>query len=188
MAEPTPLAYQVAAQMQLKVAHYDDAIVKAQQAVDLNRNDADSRAVLAEVLIYCGRPEEAMTAIEAARRLDPHNAARYAYLEGFARFGLDQFDAAAQLLERALELGPDLWPPETTTYAEADCDPCELLLAAYGYLGRRDEAIQAMRNRLDGTWGTVGVNVRTVVAYRPFKEADDRERLAEGLRRAGQPE
>jgi TolB-like protein len=51
-----------------------------------------------------------------------------------------------------------------------------------------DEEIQAMRDRLDATWGTVGINVRTVLAYRPFKEAGDRERFAEGLRRAGQPE
>jgi TolB-like protein/class 3 adenylate cyclase/Flp pilus assembly protein TadD len=188
MVEPTSLAHQVAAQMRLRKARYDDAIAAAEQGVALDPSDADSRAVLAEVLIYCGRPEEALAAIEAARRLDPHNAARYAYLEGFARFGLDQFDAAAQLLERALELGPDLWPPETTTYSEADCDPCELLLAVYGYLGGRDDEIQAMRDRLDATWGTVGININTVLAYRPFKEAGDRERFAEGLRRAGQPE
>ena len=112
--------------------------------------------------------------------------ARYAYLEGFARFGLDQFDAAAQLLERALELGPDLWPLKMTTYREADCDPCELLLAAYGYLGGPDGDIQAMRDRLSGDWG--GGIGRTIVASRPFKEPGDRERFAEGLRRAGLPE
>jgi TolB-like protein len=185
MDAPTPLAHQVAAQMRLWRGRYDDAIAEAEQSVALDPSDADSRAVLAEVLIYCGRPEEAITAIGAARRLDPHNAARYAYLEGFARFGLGEFDAAAQLLERALELGPDLWPPERTTYREADCDPCELLLAVYGYLGGRDEGIHAMHDRLDATWGTVGININTVLAYRPFKEADDRERFAEGLRRAG---
>jgi adenylate cyclase len=127
-AEPTSLAHQVAAQMRLRQARYDDAIVEAEQGVALDPSNADSQAVLAEVLIYLGKPEAALSAIEVARRLDPHNRARYAYLEGFARFGLEQFDAAARLLERALELGSDLWPPETT-YREADCDPCELLLA-----------------------------------------------------------
>jgi tetratricopeptide (TPR) repeat protein len=139
------------------------------------------------VLIYCGRPEEAITAIEVARRLDPHNEARYAYLEGFARFGLDQFDAAARLLERALELGTDLWPA-ARTYREADCDPCELLLAAYGYVGGRDDNIQTMRDRLTGTWNSDMMVVRTMVAFRPFKEPRDAERYAEGLRRAGLPE
>ena len=184
MAEPSPLAHQVAAQTQLWRGHFDDAIVEAQRAVDLNPNDADSRAVLAEVLIYCNKPEEAITAIQVARRLDPHNEARYAYLEGLARFGLGQFEVAAQLLERALELGPDLWPPETTYY-EADCDPCELLLAAYGYLGGRDGDIQAMRDRLSDDWGGDAPKVRTIVALRPFKEPSDAERFAEGLRRAG---
>jgi len=116
---------------------------------------------------------------EAARRLDPHNQARYAYLEGFARFGLEQFDAAAQLLERALELGPDLWPPESP-YRGADCDPCELLLAAYGHLGGRDADIQAMRDRLSGTWNPYMMVVRTIVAFRPFKEPGD----ASGLPKA----
>jgi tetratricopeptide (TPR) repeat protein len=188
MAEPSALAYQVAAQMRLGKGQHDDAIVQAQQAVDLNPNDADSRAVLAEIMIYSGKPEEALTAIAVARRLDPYNEARYAYLEGFARFGLEQFEAAARLLERALELGSDLWPPETTTYREADCDPCELLLAAYGYLGGRDRDIQATRDRLTGTWNAEMMVVRTIVGYRPFNEQGDAERFAEGLRRAGLPE
>jgi adenylate cyclase len=185
MAEPSPLAHQVAAQILLGKGQHDDAIVEARKAVDLNPNDAVSRAVLAETLIYSGRPEEALTAIAVARRLDPYDEARYAYLEGFARFGMEQFDAAAQLLERALELGSDLWPPEPTTYREADCDPCEFLLAAYGYLGGRDRDIQATRNRLTGTWNAEMMVVRTIVGYRPFKEKSDAERFAEGLRRAG---
>ena len=187
MAEPSALAHQVAAQMHLWGGRADDAIVEAQHAVDLNPNDADSRAVLAEMLIYSGRPEEALAAVAMARRLDPYNEARYAYLEGFARFGLEEFDAAAQLLERALELGSNFWPP-ATTHREADCDPCELLLATYGYLGGRDDGIQAMRDWLAGTWGDHLAKVRTIVAMRPFKEPRDAERFAEGLRRAGQPE
>jgi tetratricopeptide (TPR) repeat protein len=123
--------------------------VQAQHAVDLNPNDADSRPVLAEVLICCNKPERAIAAIEVARRLDPHNEARYAYLEGFARFSLHQFDMAAQLLERALELGSDLSPPDMSTYREADC-ACELLLAAYGYVGGRDGDIEAMHDRRCG--------------------------------------
>jgi adenylate cyclase len=88
MVDPTPLAYQVAAQMRLWEGRYDDAIAEAEQGVALDPNDADSRAMLAEVLIYIGKPEAALSAIEVARRLDPYNEARYAYLEGFARFGL----------------------------------------------------------------------------------------------------
>ena len=89
MADPPPLAYQVAAQMRLWEGRYDDAIAVAEQGVTLDPNDADGRAMLAEVLIYVGKPEAALSAIEVARRLDPHNEARYAYLEGFARFGLE---------------------------------------------------------------------------------------------------
>ena len=187
MADPSPLAHQVAAQMQLWKGQFDAAIVEARRGVDLNPNDADSRAVLAETMIYGGRPEDALAEIALARRLDPYNEARYAYLEGFARFGLEQFAEAAQLLERALELGSELWPAETP-YGGADCDPCELLLAAYGYLGGRAADIEAMRARLAGTWGAHMLVVRTIVAFRPFKEADDAARFADGLRRAGLPE
>ncbi len=187
MTEPLPLVHQVAAQMHLWEGRHDDALIEAQQAIDLNPNDADSQAVLAEVLIYSGQPEEALSAIAVARRLDPRNEARYAYLEGFARFGLDQFEAAGQLLERALELGTDLWPA-ARTYREADCDPCELLIAANGYLGGRDAEIQALRERLSGTWNPYMMVVRTIAAFQPFKEPGDAERFAEGLRRAGLPE
>jgi hypothetical protein len=64
----------------------------------------------------------------------------------------------------------------------------ELLLAAYGYLGGRDGDIQAMRDRLAGTWGDHIAKVRTIVAMQPLKEPRDAGRFAEGLRRAGQPE
>jgi adenylate cyclase len=187
MAEPSPLAHQVAAQMRLWRGRHDEATAEAERAVDLNPNDADSRAVLAEVLIYNGKPGEALTAIAVARRLDPYNEARYAYLEGFARFGLEQFEAAAQLLERALNLGSDLWPAETT-HRGADCDPCELLVAVYGYLGNHDGDIQAMRDQLSDTWAQHMMKVRSIVAFRPFREPGDAARFAEGLRRAGLPE
>ena len=67
--------------------------------------------------------------------------------------------------------------------------PCEVLLAAYGYLGNGDGDIQTMRDRLADDWGEGDVlKVRTIVALRPFKEPGDAERFAEGLRRAGLPE
>jgi adenylate cyclase len=188
MVEPGSLAHQITAQMRLWDGRYDDALAEADKAVALDPSDADARAVLAEVLIYVGEPAAALAAIEEARRLDPHNQARYAYLEGFARFNLEEFEAAAALLERALELGPDLWP-ESKSYGAAHCDPCELLLAAYGYLGGPEEKTRAIRDRLAGvSWGLHMLTVRTIVAFQPFKQPTDAGRVAEGLRLAGLPE
>jgi len=56
MADPTPLAHQVAAQIHLFLGSYDEAIEEAERAISLDPNNADSHAGLAEALI--GLPKQ----------------------------------------------------------------------------------------------------------------------------------
>jgi adenylate cyclase len=181
MTKPTPLAHQVAAHLKLWRGQYDEAIAEAEQAVALDANDADSRAVLAEVSIYNGRPNQAIDPINTARTLDPYNEGYYSLLEGFARFSLGQFEQARQALELALELSPELWPMKPAS-RDNWYYPCALLLATYAYLGREDD-VQTMRERLATYLDSMRISEE--ISYWPFRNPADTARLAEGLRRAG---
>jgi adenylate cyclase len=184
MTNPTSLAHQVAAYMHLWRGRWAEAVVDGQRAVDRDPNDADSHVTLAEMLIYTGQPRRALDSIAKARRLDPHNQGYHAFLSGSAQFGLEQFDAAAASLERALELNPELWLQQRQVYGHQYCQPCLPLAAAYAYLGRKQDA-QALVRRLREQWHNV--NVRTTMAYWPFQHDADRDRLARGLLEAGLP-
>ncbi len=184
VTNPTALAHQVAAYMHLWRGRWDEAVAAGQRAVGRDPNDADSHVTLAEMLIYAGKPRRALDSIAKARRLDPHNQGYHAFLSGLAQFGLEQFDAAAASLERALELNPELWLAREE-FGPQRCLPCRPLTAAYAYLGRKQEA-QALVRRQRESWSMA--TVRNEMALWPFQHDADRDRLARGLREAGLPE
>ncbi len=182
--KPVPLAYQVASQMAVRRGRYAEAIETAEQAVGLDPNDADSQAVLAEALIYSGQPEKALIRIDNARRHDPHNESRYAFLQGLARFGMDQFAAAAVSFERTIELNPDLWNPEGKL-GGGYCYPCVVLISAYGYLGRISDA-RALIEKVKNYWP--GLSAESEMIFWSFKIGPDMVRFTGGLIKAGVPE
>ena len=96
---------------------------------------------------------------------------------------MERFDPAARLLERSLELSPDLWPAKAASY-NAWCYRCALLLASYGHAGLKDDA-RDLRESLPDYFSSMTVGGE--LPLWPFKEPGDAERLAEGLRRAGLP-
>jgi tetratricopeptide (TPR) repeat protein len=109
-------------------------------------------------------------------RLNPHYPPSYLYQLGVAQFGTARFEKAAVSLERATALNPD------------DRWSFRILLATYGFLGRREEAADVLET-VDKNWfGLDPLTVRTAAFWHPFKEPADAERLAEGLRRAGVPD
>lgn len=184
MKNPTPLAHQVAAHMRLWRGRYEEAIVEGERAITLDANDADSYVTLAEVLIFDGRPQEALDLIERARRLDPFNKARHVFLEGVAQFGMGELEDAASSLERAIELNPELYTPKTDSRA-GYCYPCDMLAAVYAHLGRQEDAKAMIQKIVDQG---IYESASSVAYWWPYKEATDRNRLAEGLHKAGLPE
>lgn len=179
--KPLPLAYQVASQIALWRGQFDEAIEAAEQAVVYDNSDTDSQVALAEAWIYGGEAEKALPLIEAARRQDPHNESRYAYLQGLARFVMNQFEAAATSFERTLELNPDLWNPEGRL-GRAYCYPCVALISAYGHLGRIEDA-QVLIEKIKNEWA--GFNLSSELFLWPFEAGTDMDRFADGLIKAG---
>ncbi len=169
LADPTSLAYVIDAEMLMWVRRHDKAITQVKRALELAPNDAYAQLKLAEVLVYAGQPRKALESVATAVRLDPRGEPRQLYIRGLAEFGLEAFDKAAASLQRTLELNPEF------------AKPTAILTAAYGYLGQRDAA-KLLEPYQTEWWG---VSVSTAVLQFPFQREKDRQRLAEGLRKAG---
>ena len=181
MCDPTPLAHQVASAMLLQAQKHDEAIAEAKRAIAGDPNDADGYVSLANALSFTGKATEALELVERAIRLNPHFPPYYLYQLGLARFGMKRLDEAATSLERALALNrDDYWSQR-------------LLLATYGLLGRREDAVKLLetikRNEKRGWIAFFDpITIRAATYWYPFAEPADAARFAEGLRKAGVPE
>ncbi len=111
--------------------------------------------------------------MEWARRVDPHNEAYHAYVEGLAEFALEQFQSAAASFERALYLNPEFLVPAVP------------LAATYAHLDRHDDA----RDVIGPYCEEANCHAASYVSSRfPFRREKDQQRLVEGLVQAGLPE
>ncbi len=125
---------------------------------------------MAWALITTGRPEDGITSIETAMRLDPRYPSHYSKALGVAHFAAGRLEEAARVLANALERNPSaiaLAPPLAATYAR---------------LGRRKQARAALDIWL-GKWeadATAATPGRKMILYSlPFKWAADHRRFRE---------
>ena len=128
---------------------------------------------MASALVHAGEPANGTNFIYKAMELDPQYPSEYVFWLGMAFFGEDRFDEAAVSLERAGRLAPD------------DIGTFLALTATYGHLGRKEDAAVAI-TKLDGLAKQAGYeNGISDLGIWAFKDANDRQRLHSGLRKAG---
>jgi tetratricopeptide (TPR) repeat protein len=145
------------------------ALAETDRAIDLNPNDADGHAIRGMVLIWSGRPEEAIASFETAARFDPsHTRPRSLVNMGMAYLFAGRLEEAT----RALELSTGRNPEFVFGYIG--------LAVAYHELGKRVERERAVATvrRLDpfftsGRFGTL------------FANEADRLRIVKRLSQAG---
>jgi adenylate cyclase len=167
MKNPTSHAYRNASQMSLRYHQYEQAIAEAERAIALDPNDPDSFIQMARVLIFAGRPKEAVGFIKNAMRLDPHYPAEYQFIHGLAYFAMGQLEEAVTLLESAVMRNPDvpLWGvPLAVTYAHLS----------------RDQEAHAMYDRIGFHFLSPGY----AGWWWPFKDPEVADRFTDGLRKA----
>ena len=186
--QPSATAYQLASDMNLYTRKFDDSLEFARLAVEFAPSDPSSALVMAEALIYSGRPAEAVPWIEAANRLErdaakeppPYNV----WVLGIAFFGQEQYPEAITLFENALKANPE------------DFAPAVPLAAAHWHLAERagtDEAAAAEHRKKAtealATYyaGWPEANIEEVIVYWPFRDKADEERLVAPLRALGMP-
>lgn len=145
--------------------------------VELDRHRPVAYARMGLLNALLGRPEETFHLVERAIRLSPRDASIgewYAYM-GIARFMMDQLDEAIFWLRRSTEAAPGIGINYYT------------LAAAFALVGRDQEA-QATLSEYIRQQPAMSINrLRTLPYSNHPRYLAWRERLYDGLRKAGLP-
>ena len=150
--------------------NYDVAIRAAEKAIARSPHFADGYGLLATVLNYAGRPDEALQVMQKAMTLNPRHPFIYKMILGQIHFNLHDYRKAADYLTQAVERNPSaqevrLW-----------------LAATYAYLGDKEGA----------TWELAQIrhyepdlSVETLDRFIPLEDPVLRNHLIDGLINAG---
>jgi adenylate cyclase len=161
-------AHVLLGQIHIYYGRYEQALAELDRATAINPNDADAVAGRGTVLVWSSRTEEGIKALETARRIDPTLNIFNRFALGLAYYLTGKYGAAIELLARNLNETPD------ASYNGA------VLAASYAQQGRSNEAARAveMVRRFDPAFDAdaFGTQLQTKA---------DRDRLREGLRKAG---
>jgi tetratricopeptide (TPR) repeat protein len=151
-------------------------IAECERALALDQNLAGAHAAVGIAKCFIGLAEETQAHITEALRLSPRDTNAHAWLTvvAFAKLLLSEYDEAATMSHRALEIN--------SNYPQAHL----WLAAALAHLGRDNEARAAANAAL-------ALNP-TFTISRIRASSDDptylaqRERIRDGMRKAGVPE
>jgi adenylate cyclase len=150
---------------------FDLAEYHYQRAIDLNPNSASSLTDMGNLLMFIGRPDEAIEWYKRSRTVDPHfNPPWWWRMVGAAHFIAHRYDEAIAAFNRSANV-----PAWAAAY-----------IAASHALAGRLESAQRSAAEVLRLWPEF--SSRTFVAKEPFKLAGDREHLREGFSKAGLPE
>jgi adenylate cyclase len=150
---------------------YEEAIVEAQQAVEIYPHGPMQIFTLGWILRLAGRPEEAIPLMEKSIRLNPIPTYMAFDTLGRAYFLAGKYEKAIGAYKTAVKVDPDLWDAHVG------------LAATYAVLGREDEARTEVSEilRIEPSF--------SIKKYEKFMSYQlGLEPEIEGLRKAGLPE
>jgi adenylate cyclase len=151
---------------------YEEGIAEAERGVELNPNSGQVYFNLGFILRMAGKPKEAIPVIQKALRLEPMAPDPYV-----RQLALDYFQAgdckeALAACDKGLKRQPDNLISRV------------IMTAVYGACGReaeaRKEAAEVIRINPQFT-------VELFMGNTPYKNPSDRDRVVQGLRKAGLP-
>ncbi|MGO4440553.1 adenylate/guanylate cyclase domain-containing protein [Rhizobium sp. RAF56] len=155
---------------------YDKASTSYTRARELNPNDAELLAEMANLLIYIGHPEQAVTQLKEAIRLNPFHDSWYSEYLGWAYQEAGMPAEAIATLEDVVDPKPtedQLWLLPTLAAAYADPK-----------IGRSDDARRIVKEILALE---PKFSIAEFVQTRPYKLKEQVDRRVESFRRAGLP-
>jgi adenylate cyclase len=162
------LAHSLLGQIYLWRKEHDRAIAEAERAVALAPGDADGYETLAEILAWAGRPEDSITFIRQAMRLNPHYPYFYLWTLGHASYLLGRNADAADALNTVVRENPNFFPAHA------------YLAVLYTEMGREKEARESWDEARRLSPGT-----STLAQRVPYRRPADLDRLLSAARKAG---
>ena len=183
MRQPNALAHTVSAEVLSKQGRYEEAFTEIGKAMALDPNDPGNYLSKARILNATGRAAEAEESVRWAMRLDPLYSPDYLRTLAISLFHQQRYEDAIGTLERVLALQTNI------------ADDYITLIASLAHLGRKSGIPEAIKkfNELSVSAGLNTITVQNnggwwwygdIFNYDPAY----RDRLMEGLRKAGVPE
>ena len=168
--EGNPHAYFAAGAASVWMKQHDRAVAAVEKCLAIAPNFAEGHALAGFILVYSGKPREAIASLHKGMRLDPHYRDIWLHILALAHIQLEEYEQAVAMLKRRLVRKP-----------ESDISRV-LLASVYGHMGNieksRAEWAEALR-----------INPDYSLEHRrktlPYKNPADFEHLLEGLRKAG---
>jgi adenylate cyclase len=149
---------------------YDEGIAEAERGVELDPNSGQANYNLALVLRWAGKSKEAIPVLQKAIRLEPMAPDNYNRQLALNYFQTGDCKEAIAMCEKGIKREPDNLVGRVT------------IAAVYGACGReaeaRKEATEVLRINPKFT-------VESFMGNTPYKNPSDRDRIAQGLRKAG---
>ncbi len=166
------LAHTVLGYMQGFTGAFDIGLEALGRAVDLNPSAVRAYHFLGGTLSYAGRPEEALSPLETALRLNPRDPFRALVLAVVSQsyLLLGDFEAALAHADRAVAAEP------------GNNRVHQRRVAALGHLGREEQAGQALAELLRVQPGLSSAHLR---ATHVFRNPEHMALFHDGLRKAG---
>ena len=183
LRQPNALAHAVSAEVLSKQGRYAEAFNEIDRAMALAPNDPDNYLSKARILNATGRAAEAEVSVRWAMRLDPLYSPDHLRVLAVSLFHQQRYEEAVGTLERLLALKTDV------------ADDYITLIASFGHLGRKSGLPEAIKtfNGLSVPAGYNSINVQMWGGWWWYGDLFNydptyRNRLMEGLRKAGVPE
>jgi adenylate cyclase len=158
------------ANLLLRRREHDQAVLQVEKALATCPGDPDALATLGMILVYAGKPEEALKPITRAIRLNPLTPSSYFQILGDAYAGASRYEEAIATYNKGL-----LSQPESSTLRMR-------LVATYSLAGKEKEAHEAAAELLRAV---PAFSVARVAGQILYKNDADRERFVQALRKAG---
>jgi TolB-like protein/DNA-binding winged helix-turn-helix (wHTH) protein/cytochrome c-type biogenesis protein CcmH/NrfG len=161
---------------------FDDAIAAAETVIMENPGEPWAYKEIGLSTLYLGKPEQALDWFAKAERIGPRDPGRWTWLDGrgHALILLGRDEDAVRALSHSLDANP------------RNAFPHAFLAAAYAFLDRPDEARAALAAYEQMRPGTRVSTFRSLapvpLALTSRQYQQQRQRLNEGLRKAGMPE